>query len=307
VSRLLVGLSLALLASVTLNVSYLMQHAGASSAPLIDIRTPLRTMKALLSSPMWFAGGVLGTAGWGLHVTALTKAPLSLVQAFLVGGTALIAPIAVRVLGHRLTPGEVAGIALMALALLALTLGRTRIGIHSRFADWQLGGYLAVSAAAAAALLLLAKGRRAQGLGLAGGILYGAADVAIKALTGIASRHGLGTALTSVWLVAAVVTSVTAFFCFQRGLQAGKAIPVIALMTAGTIVVSVLGGLIVFGDPLGRHPLVIALHVSAFVGVAVAAWLLAPAQAAVTVGDEDVPGSGSDGVPASGSGSGGVA
>jgi uncharacterized membrane protein len=285
VSRLVIGLSLALLASVMLNVSYLLEHAGASTAPEIDIRTPLRTMKALLSSRLWLAGGVLGTVGWAMHVAALTRAPLSLVQAFLVGGTALIVPIAVHVLGHRLTHGELAGIGLMALALLALTLGRGRVGIHSRFLAWQLGLYLAFTSAAAG-VLLLNEQRRAQGLGLAGGILYGAADVAIKALTGIASRHGIGSVLSSPWLLVAIVLSVTAFFCFQRGLQTGKAVPVIALMTAGTIVVSVLGGLIVFGDPLGRQPAVIVLHLAAFVGVGVAAWLLAPAQAAVATGGE---------------------
>jgi hypothetical protein len=285
VSRLVIGLSLALLASVMLNVSYLLEHAGASTAPEIDIRTPLRTMKALLSSRLWLAGGVLGTVGWAMHVAALTRAPLSLVQAFLVGGTALIVPIAVHVLGHRLTHGELAGIGLMALALLALTLGRGRVGIHSRFLAWQLGLYLAFTSAAAG-VLLLSEQRRAQGLGLAGGILYGAADVAIKALTGIASRHGIGSVLSSPWLLVAIVLSVTAFFCFQRGLQTGKAVPVIALMTAGTIVVSVLGGLIVFGDPLGRHPAVIVLHLAAFVGVGVGAWLLAPAQAAVATGGE---------------------
>jgi drug/metabolite transporter (DMT)-like permease len=285
VSRLVIGLSLALLASVMLNVSYLLEHAGASTAPEIDIRTPLRTMKALLSSRLWLAGGVLGTVGWAMHIAALTRAPLSLVQAFLVGGTALIVPIAVHVLGHRLTHGELAGIGLMALALLALTLGRGRVGIHSRFLAWQLGLYLAFTSAAAGALLL-SEQRRAQGLGLAGGILYGAADVAIKALTGIASRHGIASVLSSPWLLVAIVLSVTAFFCFQRGLQTGKAVPVIALMTAGTIVVSVLGGLIVFGDPLGRHPAVIILHLAAFVGVGVAAWLLAPAQAAVATGGE---------------------
>jgi hypothetical protein len=110
--------------------------------------------------------------------------------------------------------------------------------------------------------------------------------VAIKALTGIASRQGVSGVLRSPWLEAAAVTSVAAFFCFQRGLQAGNALPVIALMTAGTNVVSVLGGLVVFGDPLGRRPGPIVVHAAAFIAVGLAAWLLAPAQAAVASGDQ---------------------
>jgi drug/metabolite transporter (DMT)-like permease len=285
VSRLWVGLSLALLASVALNASYLMQHLGSAHGPGIDIRRPWRTMRTLLASRWWLVGGFVGMAGWGLHVIALTKAPLSLVQAFLVGGIALVAPLAVRVLGHRLTPGELLGIALMVLALVALTLGRGRIGVHSRYHSWALASYLLVVCCLGAALLL-AQRRRAQALGLAGGFLYGAADVAIKALTGVGRVHGVAGILTSPWLLAAVLSSVGAFFCFQRGLQTGNALPVIALMTSGTNVASILGGLLVFGDPLGHRPAMVALHAAAFAIVIGAAWLLAPAQAAVTTAGE---------------------
>jgi hypothetical protein len=79
---------------------------------------------------------------------------------------------------------------------------------------------------------------------------------------------------------------VGAFFCFQRGLQTGNALPVIALMTSGTNVASILGGLLVFGDPLGHRPAMVALHAAAFAIVIGAAWLLAPAQAAVTTAGE---------------------
>jgi hypothetical protein len=44
--------------------------------------------------------------------------------------------------------------------------------------------------------------------------------------------------------------------------------------------------LIVFGDPLGHRPALILLHAAAFVAVGVAAWLLAPSQAAVTTGSD---------------------
>lgn len=284
-SRLSIGLSLALVASVALNLSYLLQHMGSAQVARIDIRRPVRAMRGLLSSRLWLVGGALGIAGWGLHIGALTKAPLSLVQAFLVGGIAVVVPVAVRVLHHRLSAGEVLGIALMAVALLMLTLGRGHVGTHSSFRPWALAVYLLITCGLGAALLAI-HARRAQALGLAGGVLYGAADVAIKALTGIAGRHGAAGVLASPWLYAAIAASIGAFFCFQRGLQSGKALPVIALMTAGTNVVSIVGGLTVFGDPLGHRPVRIFVHVTAFVLVAVAAWLLAPAQAAVTAGHD---------------------
>jgi hypothetical protein len=59
--------------------------------------------------------------------------------------------------------------------------------------------------------------------------------------------------------------------------------PVIALMTAGNNIVSIIGGLLVFGDPLGHRPAMVLAHVTAFMLIVVAAWLLAPAQAPATV------------------------
>jgi hypothetical protein len=280
-SHLVIGLSLALVGSVALNASYLIQHAGSVAAPAIALRHPMRTLGALLRSRLWLAGGALGMAGWAISIAALTQAPLSLVQAFLIGGIALLAPVAVRVLGHRLTPRELAGISLVLLALLVLLVGRRTAGVHSHFHGDALGIYLSASVCAGGCLLLLRQ-RRTQALAATGGILYGAADVSIKALTGLAGHRGISAALASPWLITTIVASIAAFYCFQRALQSGKPMPVIALMTAGNNIVSIIGGLVVFGDPLGQRPAMVLVHVAGFVLIVIAAWLLAPAQAAVT-------------------------
>ncbi len=280
-SHLALGLSLAVAASVALNASYLIQHAGSSQTPTIDARHPLGTMRSLLRSRLWLGGGGLGVAGWAISIAALTQAPLSLVQAFLIGGIALLAPIAVRVLGHRLSPREMAGLTLVMVALLVLLVGRGAVGVHSHFHNGALAIYLSASVGAGACLLLLRQ-RRTQMLAAVGGVLYGAADVAIKALTGLAAHHGMAAAASSPWLIATAAATVGAFFCFQRALQCGRPMPVIAMMTAGNNIVSILGGLVVFGDPLGHRPAMMLIHAAAFVGIVVAAWLLAPAQAAVT-------------------------
>ena len=281
-SHLFIGLSLALVGSVVLNASYLIQHAGSVAAPTIAFRHPVRTLGVLLRSPLWLAGGVLGITGWAISIAALTQAPLSLVQAFLIGGIALLAPLAVRVLGHRLAPRELAGISLVLLALVVLLVGHRAVGVDSHFHSAALGIYLSGSVCAGGCLLLLRQ-RRTQMLAATGGILYGAADVSIKALTGLAGHHGLTAVLASPWLIATIVASIGAFFCFQRALQSGKPMPVIALMTAGNNIVSIIGGLVVFGDPLGHRPVMVLVHVAAFVLIVVAAWLLAPAQAPATV------------------------
>jgi len=275
-SHLLIGLSLALAGSLALNASYLVQHAGSLRVPTIELAHPARSFASLARSRLWLGGGALGMTGWALSVAALTQAPLSLVQAFLIAGIALLAPAAVRILGHRLSWRESAGIGLVLAALLVLLVGHGTVGVHSRFHSWTLALYLTASLALGACLPTLRR-RRSQMLAAAGGILYGAADVAIKALTGLTPAH----AATSPWLPVAIVASVGAFFCFQRALQAGRPIPVIALMTAGNNLVSIIGGLAVFGDPLGAHPAMVLIHLTAFAVIVLAAWLLAPAQAAV--------------------------
>ena len=275
-SALAVGLALALAASVALNVGYLLQHEGSAGAPSISPLHPLFTLRSLLASRAWVAGLVVATLGWAMHVGALARAPLSLVQAFVAGGLALAVPIGRRLFRQVLERTELLGIATMTLALAGLAAGIKSGGASGHFESLRLALFLGGLSAGAGALVILSSGaRRAPALGFAGGLLYGAADVAIKALTG--SRHGLLHALLSPWFAAAALTTLGAFFCFQRGLQAGRALPVIALMTAATNAFSILAGFVVFGDRLGSSPGLAALHLVSFAVIVAGAALLAPA------------------------------
>jgi drug/metabolite transporter (DMT)-like permease len=276
------GLLLAVAASVALNGSFVLQHAGSAGGPAITPRRPVATLRALLGSPAWAVGTALGVLGWGLHVGALAHAPLSLVQAFVAGGVVLTIPMAVVGLGHRVARTEVLAGALMVGALVLLALGQRDAGRHAAFSAVTMGAALLGLAAVAAALAAWAPaGRRASALGVAGGLLYGAADLATKALTA-AARHGPAAVALAPWLPAALAASAGAFFCFQRGLQLGRPVALIALMTAATNVTAVAGGLAVFGEPLGHTPLLAAVHAAGFALVVLAGWALAPAQAAVS-------------------------
>jgi hypothetical protein len=272
-----VGVILAVGAALALNASYLMQHAGSSAVAAIDARRPVATLASLLRSPIWAVGAAIGVTGWALHIGAMREAPLSVVQAFVAGGLALTAPMAAIGLRRRPAPGEAQAIGLMVLALILLSIGLGGAGRHAGFDGLVLGTWLTSLAVAASALAIGARGQhRPLALGLAGGLLYGAADLALKAVTGL---HGASAIVTSPWLAAGLACTVGAFFGFQRGLQGDRPVAVIALMTAATNVSSIAGAFVVFGDPLGRTPLLAAAHVLAFALVVVAAWRLAPAQA----------------------------
>jgi hypothetical protein len=278
------GIPLALGASAALNTAFLVQHAGAMRLPAISVRRPLATVRSLAGSRPWMAGLALGCAGWALHVAALSRAPLSLVQAFVAGGVALTVPLAAAGLGHRVRGRELHAVALMVVALALLAVG-LRGGPHASAAGLALAAaILGLTACAALLALAIHDERRPAALAVAGGLLYGAADIATKALTGLLAASGLAATLTSPWLPAAIAATVGAFFAFQRGLQSSRPVVVIGLMTAATNVSAILGGLFVFGDPLGSTPALATLHALAFVLVALAAWRLAPAQA-VLAGD----------------------
>jgi drug/metabolite transporter (DMT)-like permease len=267
------GLLLAAAASLALNGSFALQHAGAGEAPPVSPRRPVAAVRGLLAQPIWAAGLLLGCGGWALHIAALAHAPLSLVQSVVAAGLAVVAPLAVLLSGAPILRRELAGVAVMIAGLVAVLAGLHERGAHGRFHGPGLAAYL-LACAAVAALLARRGADRAEALGAAGGVLYGAADVAIKGITGLAARNGWAVALLSPWTAAAALLTAGAFFAFQRGMQRGRPVPVIALMTTAGNVISVLGGLVVFGDPLGHAP---ALHAAGFGAVALATAALAPA------------------------------
>lgn len=271
------GVALALLASLALNTSYVVQHLGSAGAPEVSVLRPVAALAGLLRSKLWLAGAGLGLSGWALHIGALSQAPLSVVQAFAAGGLALTVPIGARLTRTTLAARERAAVGLMALALLGLGLGLGPVPRHGPPAP-ALAVFMLLSAGAAAVLALRAGRNRGPMLAIAAGILYGAADAATKAVTGVA-HSGLWAIVLSPWTACVAAGSIGAFYAFQRGLQIGPMLPVIAVMTAATNIVAVGGGLVVFGESLGTSSWVIALHSAALGLVVLAAWWLAPAQA----------------------------
>ena len=110
-------------------------------------------------------------------------------------------------------------------------------------------------------------------LGAAAGVLFGVSDVAIKALTGV---HGLMGVVTSPWLAVTVLASVVAFYASARGLQDGEAVPVIAATSTASNVSCILGGIIVFGDPMPGNAVGICVQAFAFILVVAAALVTPP-------------------------------
>jgi hypothetical protein len=280
------GIILALACALATNIGFLYKHRGACAAPSVNMRRPLQTAKALFASPLFTIGWVIGAGAWVFHVAAMSVAPLSLVQAVLAGGMVLLAIMAEQMLGCRIGRRQWIGLGLTAfgLMLLGFTLPITH-GAHSHASLPGMIGFETVLLAAGGLLIMgpsMGAPQEHHGymLGAASGILFGVSDVAIKAISGMVAAHGLLGLLTPAMLVC-VIASVAAFYASAKGLQDGDAVPVIAVTGTAANVAGIVGGFIVFGDPLPGSPVSLVLQCFAFVLVVGAAWLMpAPVRAA---------------------------
>jgi len=273
------GILLALACAVATQLGFLYKHKGANAAPKVDIRHPLRTIKDLFSSK-WFAVGMaVAVAAWFFHVAAMAFAPLSVVQAVLSTGVVILAVLAERVFGFEVGPRQWVGVGMTALGLMLLVITLpSHAGAHSAY---SLAGMLSFEGGMVAigALLISAPSIGAPDhhhgvmLGAAAGVLFGVSDVAIKALTGL---HGVAEVVTSPWLAFTIAASIVAFYASARGLQDGEAVPVIAATSTAANISTILGGILVFGDPMPGDTLGIAMQALAFVLVIVAALVTPP-------------------------------
>jgi hypothetical protein len=275
------GILLALACACATNVAFLCKQRGAIAAPDVEFRRPIASTAALFRSRWWSIGIGIATAGWALHVAAMALAPLSLVQAVISGGLVLLAFPAQRWFGFQLGTREWLGLGLSAfgLAFLAITLGKGTGGDHSSYSVAPMTAF--EGGAIALGILLLLGGhvervgpRHGLLLGVASGLLVGVSDVSIKALAGTVPDVPLS--IVSPWTLVAACASILAFFALARALQTGDAIPVITLTSIAANCSAILGGVLVFGDPLGSGAFDITLRVVAF-GSLIGAAALMPA------------------------------
>jgi hypothetical protein len=212
---------------------------------------------------------MVAVGAWGLHVGALALAPLSIVQAVLSGGLVFLAVLAERYFGFHLGRRQVLG-------LLITAVGLTVIGLTSGRQAGDAPGYalaalivvectilgLATGLAMVSHRLGLSPAGQGMLLGAAAGALFGVSDIAIKYLTDAVQGGVLD--LISPWTFAALAASVVAFYASARGLQLGPGVEVIAFTSVAANLTAIVGGILVFRDPIGTGPVAITGRMLAF-------------------------------------------
>ena len=285
----ILGLILALASAVATNLAFLLKHRGAVLAPPIRVRHPLSSAAGLFRSK-WFAVGLaVAVVAWLLHVGALSLAPLSIVQAVLSGGLVFLAVFAERFFGFELGRRQWVGVTITAAGLVVI--GLTGGGANDPERA-SLAALIAVEGAIfaiGAALVRISARRhllpRAEVLllGAAAGALFGVSNVAIKYITEASPGPLLG--LLSPWTLTAMIAGVISFFASARSLQIGNGVEVIALTSVAANLTAILGGVLVFYDPIGSGPPEVGARFLAFcLVIAGAALMPAPMRATPDAG-----------------------
>jgi hypothetical protein len=255
-----IGIGLAIVAALMANLASLLKHRGCHRVDPISVRKPLHSVRALATSRWFAAGWGLAAIAWSVNVVALSMAPISLVQAVLAGSAVALAVMAQGLFGDPVERRQWFALLLGGggLALLVLTVPSFS-GSHSGFSPTAILGFeggLALLAAIAGTLIALA-------------------GVAIKGLTG---AGGVSVAVLGPWVLLTVLVGVLAQYTAVAALQRGGAIETIGLMGLVANGAQIVGGILVFGDPLSTNPLGLILQVTAFAMVCSSA-LLIPARA----------------------------
>ena len=131
---------------------------------------------------------------------------------------------------------------------------------------------LATALAVVSGRLSVLRAREGMLLGIAAGALFGVSDIALKYLTNAVGDGVLE--ILSPWSAAALIASVVAFYASARSLQLGPGVEVIALTSVAANLIAIVGGILVFRDPIGTGPVAISGRMAAFGLVIVGAALM---------------------------------
>ena len=227
------GLALALLATTAYNSGLIVEKQALLRLPAINGRRVVSLVLTVGTSPRWLAGFALMLCGLGFQVLALTLAPVTVVQPVMASGVAVVLVLSRLVLREHLGRGEYACVAVMALSVivLALSAGKAEVGHQFSAAAAAAVAIPSVLIALAAGSSGLRAGARKHGppvtgvsYGIATGLLYGVAALAIKALSGaLLHRHGaaalLIAVLSSPYLYVMAACSAAGLLLFQTALQ----------------------------------------------------------------------------------------
>lgn len=244
----------ALLAACANALSSVLERGAARDAPLEDALS-WRLVADLARRPIWFGGIAALMLGFGLQALALHGGQIAAVEPILIAELPITLLLGAAMLKTRLTRrdltaalGMSAGLALL---LLAGAPSGDNVGQISAL-EWALT-IIAVCGAGAALVVMGwragAGNHRAALWATAAGAGFGLAAALMKASTMLLNQ-GLGAALSSWKPYAMAASGIAGLYLFQNAVQAGRLIFAQPAISLTDPLVSVLIGLLLFGEHL---------------------------------------------------------
>jgi drug/metabolite transporter (DMT)-like permease len=269
----------ALASAVAAAASSILQHHSARRAP--DGRTH-RLLGHLLTRPMWILGLVAAAVGLILHVIALARGQLAVVQPLLISGVLFALPISALLEGRR-PSGREWFLALVLVAGLAtfLLAARPTAGVVKLDADVLAWSTVIVGGIIGPLTLVAMRwphGHRPALLGTAAGVGYGLVAALIKQATAI-FQTGLFHLLTDWPLYALIGVGAAALGLSQMAYRAGPLAKSMPALTVSDPTASVALGVLAFQEKLADTAFAISLQVIGFVVMTAAAAQLARQEA----------------------------
>jgi drug/metabolite transporter (DMT)-like permease len=271
-----IGIGLAVLVALATNLAALLKHRGCQNARTVHLGRPLGGVRELARSRWFVAGWALAALAWLAHVAALSMAPISLVQAILAAGAVTLAVLSQRLFGDPVGKRQWLALTVGAAGLVLLV--ATLPHFHGSDSNFSLAGIVSFEGGLILLAAAIALGHRSARLSarhgvlraVLAGLLFALAGIAIKALTGGAGGPVMVATLVAITVACGALAQYTAV----TALQSGGAIETIGLMGLVANATQIVGGILVFGDPLSPSPLGIVLQVIAFAMVCLSALLL---------------------------------
>lgn len=262
------GLPLALASAVIVSWAYLReQSAVAALCCALSLTKPLRTVRLLLRTRAWVVGFAAETGSWLVYFSALSLAPLALVQSVAASGLAFLALLQTHGHPNRLARGEqvATSAAVIGLALLGLSL----VGSHPSdrtpspfLATVWLGASLLVAFAVTSPRSSLSRGAIS---GLGAGLLFAVGDLSTKLVAG-----------GGIWLSAIaplIVGYALGSIALQNGFQQGNAVVSAGVASLVSNAVPIAAGIALFHERL-PHGALLDLQVPAYALLVLSAVLL---------------------------------
>lgn len=264
-------------------VSAALQHLDADRSTDDRLIHP-RLLWNLAHRPRWLVAVAASGLGAALHVFALSRGSLSLVQPLGMTAVVFAVPLAAALRRHRVQRGEAVGSVLVVLGL-----GGLLVAFHSRpAADVGSAGWASMLAVLVGPGLLIAVAARAarvvparvRSMVLAGGagVSFGTASVLVRMVVGANSRSG-DIAMLVLAVGGIAVFASLGLLLTRAAYRVGGFAAALACITVVDPVVAVVAGVVLLHEPhpTSAGPIVAVAAAAAVIVVGIALLVRSPA------------------------------